>query len=105
MDHREPGPIYSYQRVNPGDVGYIRRGRFHLLFSAGIALGSRVLGTDVPLTFEPLEVGPIIPNGPRSPGYLRTTTISQVGVDNRGSLDVAWCVCACFVRLVIVLLT
>jgi hypothetical protein len=63
IDSREPGPIYSYRRVRLGDVGYIRRGRFHLLFSAGIPLGSRVPGTDVPLTFEPLDVGPIIRAG------------------------------------------
>jgi len=58
IDCREPGPIYSYRRVKPGDVGYVRRGRFHLLFSAEIPLRSRRLGIDVPLTFEPLDVGP-----------------------------------------------
>lgn len=76
---REPGPIYSYRRVKPGDVGYVRRGRFHLLFSAGIPLGSRVVGHDVPLTFEPLNVGPIIPGEVRSPGYLRTNAVRQIG--------------------------
>ena len=90
IDHREPGPIYSYKRVRPGDVGYTRRGRFHLLFSAGVPLGSRVPGTDVPLTFEPLDVGPIIPGEVRPPGYLRTNTIRQIGVDVGGSVAVAW---------------
>ena len=87
--------MYSYWRVRLGDVGYVRRGRFHLLFSAGTPLGSRVLGTDVPSTFEPLDVGPIISNNARPPGYLRASTVKEVGVDLEGSLSVAWCVCMC----------
>ena len=90
-----PGPIYSYRRVRPGDVGYTRRGRFHLLSSAGTPLGSRELGTDVPHTFEPLDVGPIIPGEVHSPGYLRTNTVRQIGVDAGGSVAVAWCVRIC----------
>ena len=66
---REPAPIYSYKRVQPGDVGYIRRGRFHLLFSAGCPLGSRRLGVEVPDTFEPLDVGRLIYGQPRLPGW------------------------------------
>jgi len=96
IDRREPGPIYSYRRVRPGDVGYTRRGRFHLLFSAGVPLGSRKLGTDVPSTFEPLDIGPIISGEIRSPGYLRTDTVREIGVDVGGSVAIAWCVCACF---------
>jgi len=88
--HREPGPIYSYKRVRPGDVGYTRRGIFHLLFSAGIPLGSRELGTDVPHTSEPLDIGPIISSKVRPPGYLRTNTVRQIGVDVGGSVAVAW---------------
>ena len=76
---REPAPIYSYKRVKLGDVGYIRRGRFHLLFSAGCPLGSRQLGVDVPLTFEPLDVGPVIFSQPRLPGYLCTSTVKETG--------------------------
>ena len=76
---REPAPIYSYKRVKLGDVGYTRRGRFHLLFSAGVPLGSRELGVDVPLTFEPLDVGPTIPSQPRLPGYLSTSTVKEAG--------------------------
>lgn len=90
IDYREPGPIYSYRRVKLGDVGYIRRGRFHLLFSAGIPLGSRVRGVDVPFAFEPLDTGPIIPSKTRSPGYLRSRTVKKVGVEDGGSLAVAW---------------
>jgi len=69
-----------------GDVGYIRRGTFHLLFSAGVELGSRVPGTDVPLTFEPLDVGPIIPGETIRPCYLHTDTVRQIGVDVGGSV-------------------
>ena len=90
--HREPSPIYSYKRVRPGDVGYTRRGRFHLLFSAGIPLGSREPGIDVPQTFEPLDIGPIISANDRPPGYLRTNTVRQIGVDVGGSVAVTWCV-------------
>ena len=93
IDCREPGPIYrSYRRVRPGDVGYIRRGQFHLLFSAGTPLGSRELGTDVPYTFEPLDVGPIVPSDCRPSGYLSTDTVRQIGVDVGGSAAVALCV-------------
>jgi len=89
---REPGPIYSYKRVRLGDVGYIRRGRFHLLFSAGIPLGSRIRGLNVPLTFEPLNIGPIVSGEVRPPGYLRTDTVQQIGADVGGSVAVALCV-------------
>ena len=53
-------------------------------------------GNDVPLTFEPLDVGPIIQGEVRSPGYLRTNTVQEVGVDVGGSVAVAWCVHAYF---------
>ena len=55
-----------------------------------------MLGTDVPLTFEPLDVGLVVPGQVRSAGYLRTDTVQQIGVDVGGSLAVAWCVCRCF---------
>ena len=84
---REPAPIHSYDRVNLGDVGYIRRGRFHLLFSAGSLLGSRQRGVDVPLTFEPLDVGPLIRSQPRLPGCLRTSSVKETGADLGVSLS------------------
>ena len=90
--HRNPGPIHSYKRVRLGDIGYIRQGRFHLLFSAGVELGSRVLGTDVPPTFEPLDVGPIISGGVRPSGCLRTDTVRQIETDVGGSAIVPLCV-------------
>ena len=88
---REPGPTKRYKRVRPGDVGYTRRGRFHLLFSAGGPLGLRELGVDVPTTFEPLDVD-IALHGDRPPGYLHTDTIREIGVGVGGSAAVAWCV-------------
>ena len=54
-------------------MGYIRRGRFHSLFSAGCLLGSCKLGVDVSLTFEPLDVGHVIYSQPRYPAiFVRT---------------------------------
>ena len=72
---REPAPLSSYKRIQPGDVGYIRAGCFHLLFSAGCPLGERQPGVDVPLTFKPLDVGPIANRQPRLPGSLSTTNV------------------------------
>ena len=50
-----------------------------------------MLGTDVPFTFEPLDIGPIIAGEVRPPGYLRTDTIREIGADVGGSVAVAWC--------------
>jgi len=88
IDCREPSPIYSYRRVSLGDVGYIREGRFHLLFSAGIPLGERELGTDVPLTFEPLDTGPIL-RRIRPKGHLHTSASRRIGADVGSSVAVA----------------
>lgn len=87
---REPAPIYSYKRIRLGDVGYIREGRFHLLFSAGIPLGTRELGVDVPHTFEHLDAGHIIHGEVRPPGYLRTSTVKEMGADVGASAAVPW---------------
>ena len=56
---REPAPAEDFKRIQLGDMGYVRRGRFHLLFSAVCPLDERQLGVDVPLTFKPLDVGPV----------------------------------------------
>ena len=74
---REPAPLSSFKRIQLGDVGYILRGCFHLLFSAGRPLGRRVLGVDVPHTFEQLDVGPTFVTQPRSPGYLSTNAVRE----------------------------
>ena len=83
---REPAPIYSYKRVKLGDVGYTRRGRFHLLFSATCPLESCQLGVDVPHTFEPLDIGHVIFSQPRLPGYLCTDTVKEFGVGGGASV-------------------
>ena len=90
LGNREPAPIYSYERIKPGDVGYIREGRFHLLFSAGEPLGTRVLGDDVPRTFEPLDVGQIIHGEVRPAGYLRTSTVKEIGAEVGTSTAIPW---------------
>ena len=70
-----------------GDVGYIRRGRFHLLFSAGCPLGSRQPGIDVPDTFEPLEIGHPIRSQPLLPGCLCTNTVKGTGTNLSASVS------------------
>ena len=87
---REPAPIYSYKRIRLGDVGYIREGGFHLLFSAGEPLGTRILGSDVPHTFEPLKVDRFIRRGVRPAGYLRTTSVREIGADVGASAAIPW---------------
>ena len=79
MTIREPAPLDYFKRVQLGDVGYVRRGCFHLLFSAGCPLGERQLGTDVPPTFQPLTVGPIVKTQPRLSGYLSVNTVREAG--------------------------
>jgi len=73
--HREPGPHSYFKRIQPGDVGYIREGCFHLLFSAGCPLGGRELGVHVPLSFKELKVGQIFNRQPREPGYIATKSV------------------------------
>ncbi|KAF9649107.1 hypothetical protein BDM02DRAFT_3095227 [Thelephora ganbajun] len=78
---REPAPTSNYTRINIGDVGFIRRGQFHLIFSAGIPLGLRQPGVDVPITFEELDVGPLTSSEPRPSGCLRTPSVRPIGGD------------------------
>ena len=72
---REPGPHSYFERIQPGDVGYIREGCFHLLFSAGCPLGERELGVHVPRDFTELKVGKIFNRQPREPGFLATKSV------------------------------
>lgn len=76
---REPAPTRKHARISIGDVGFIRRGQFHLLFSAGSPLGERQPGDDVPSTFEELTVGIPESSEPRQPGCLRTDTVREFG--------------------------
>lgn len=72
-DLRDPTPTRSHTRVGIGDVGFIRKGQFHLLFSASLPLGK---GVDVPITFKQLASG----LGKRQPpGCLHTSTVRQCG--------------------------
>ena len=84
---RDPAPHDDFKRIQLGDVGYIRRGCFHLLFSAGSPLGERQLGVDVPRTFKQLEVGRISKGEPRLPGYRSTGSVRKTRVPLRISMD------------------
>ena len=75
---REPAPTNGV-RTSIGDVGFIRNGHFHLLFSAARPLGERQRGVDVPLTFEELTIGTPVFSQPRMPGCLCTDAVRRVG--------------------------
>lgn len=73
--------MLDYERIKLEDVGFIRRGHFNLLFSAGCPLGERRLGIDVPLTFEELDVGVPVFCQHRPPGCLGTDTVREIETD------------------------
>ena len=79
MAAREPSPPSSFKRIQIGDVGYIRTGCFHPLFSAGCPLGERELGTDVPRNFKLLHIGETVERAPLAPGCLCTEGVRAVG--------------------------
>ena len=83
---REPTPLPYFKRIQPGDVGYIHRGCFNLLFSAGTPLDGRELGTDVPQTFNQLDVGTILNALPRLPGCISTKTVREIPTQGRGPM-------------------
>ena len=78
MASREPAPTQRYSRISVGDVGFIRWGQFHLLFSAGRQLGGRQPGIDVPSTFEELHIGDLEFRQPLSPGCLHTYAFREI---------------------------
>jgi hypothetical protein len=94
MASREPAPTNRYNRISIGDVGFIRWGRFHLLFSAGcqLGLGERRLGIDVPSTFEELHIGDSDFRDPLDPGPLNTDTVRNVNVGGNALASVKLCV-------------
>ena len=59
------------------------------MFSAGFPLGDRVLGVDVPVTFEELSVGNLIHDQPRAPGCLCSDTVRAVGAGLGATLPTA----------------
>jgi len=65
--------------IRIGDVGFIRRGQFHLLFHAGSSLGEVQLGDDVPSTFIPLIIGKTAFRDPRPPDCLHTGAVEAYG--------------------------
>ena len=69
---REPTPRPHVQKVQIGDVAFIREGCLYLLFSAGCPLGERQLGVDVPSTFKQLDIGEIDQCDPLEAGCLCT---------------------------------
>jgi hypothetical protein len=81
MASREPAPTNRYNRIRIGDVGIVRRGQFNLLFSAGCPLGERQPGSDVPLTFEELQVGASVFRQPLDLRPLKTDTVHKFNVD------------------------
>ena len=91
---RGPVPAVSLKPTQVGDMGYIRRGHFHLLFSTGCPLDERQRGVDVPLTFEPLGVEPTVyVSQPRLPSCLSVNNVRESGTDLRASVCPVPCVC------------
>jgi len=75
---RNPSPADDRIPTSIGDVGFIRDGRFNLLFSAGSPLEEPEPG-EVPATFVPLDVGSPVSGKPRQPGCLHTPNVRPLG--------------------------
>ena len=78
MVARETIPVADSKRIQPGDVGFLREGRFHLLFFAGSSPDSVTPGKNVPRSFQPLAVGNIVRNSHLTGGHLNTETVDVV---------------------------
>jgi len=76
---RNPSPGDDRIPIGIGNVGFVRDGRFDLLFPAGSPLGQKQLGKHVPATFQLLDVGSSVPLEPRLPGCLHTKTVRPLG--------------------------
>ena len=63
-----------------------------MLFSAGLPLGERKLGDDVPSTFAQLEVGTTEAREPRDPGCIAARTSRQLGASLDSTVPVFQCV-------------
>ena len=57
-----------------------------MLFSAGLPLGGRELGVDVPHTFRQLDVGPILNAEPRPPGCRSAGAVQEIPTRARASM-------------------
>ena len=75
-------------------MGFIRQGRFHLLFSAGLPIGKRKPGVDVPSTFEQLEGVDETTEAaqPRGPGCIAAKTSRQAGAGLDVTVPILQCV-------------
>jgi len=83
---RNPAPLSYFKRIQLGDVGYTRRGCFHLLFSASCSAEGKELGIDVPRTFKQLDVGRTFTTEPQPPGHLSTDTVREARDRPRASI-------------------
>ncbi|KAJ7185557.1 hypothetical protein C8R46DRAFT_982226 [Mycena filopes] len=80
-----------YDRVKPGDVGYLRDGYFHRLFNATLPADDPEQTLGVPPLFQPLELSPSLlyhNNKFFDPGTLRSSSVSEYryGVDVNGMI-------------------
>ena len=75
MAFRRPSPLHNYSKVNVGDVGYVRDGRFQLLFNA-VDPGTQ----PTPAGFVPMRSVAITPDPPLAPGALHWGTVLRRGI-------------------------
>ena len=79
---RQPSPTRTYERVNIGDVGFIREGRFYLLFSA-IHSRRKQRGRKLPDSFEKMQWDKNTDTAPyefRDPGCLHVGATKMIGM-------------------------
>ena len=78
--YREPSPIVDqYSCISIGDVGFLRNGQFHLLFSAARPPDNWEEGVHVPEGFQKLIlIQPLVPRDPLSPQSFRSKTVRRV---------------------------
>ncbi|KAJ3555107.1 hypothetical protein NM688_g2760 [Phlebia brevispora] len=84
-----PSPPSSFKKIKIGYVGYIRRGRFRLIFDANGPIGDRVLGRDVPEGFIPLPSERTVAEEylrPPEPLYTESNKSSGVEIQASSSL-------------------
>jgi len=90
-NRREPVSADN-KRIRIGDVGFIRRGQFHLLFHAGSSLEEVQLGDDVPTTFTPLTIGKTAFRDPRPSDCLHVGAVEEYGAGLGVMVPVPLCV-------------
>jgi len=80
----EPSPPSPHNPVEIGDVGFIRKGRFHRLFNALLSAGHPSHQLGVPEYHEPLvlNLSSHVIRGMLSPGYYCSVGIDVVAAEN-----------------------